>query len=263
MEEESSLDENRQENVSEVEQSGADTLDTPQSDATNKKGEKKIKRQIVKDIVLVLQGVNNIIDFGKTIAVVLAALGVAGFAIWKSESVELEITPKELDLLIGEIDTLCAKVNAKNDSLYVVKWTSDNERVVMVNPDGVVCGVSAGTANIKAEIHVKRKRYITKYCACSVKERPITKKARPLTGQARADSSIGQVSYFKGDKKDGKPHTNNGIMYYFSKEKIPGTECFAESGDYVSGQWRDGKIVKGDWYIKSIDSTVRIYAGQK
>ncbi len=188
---------------------------------------------------------------------------MAGFAIWKSENVELELTPKELNMYIGEIDSLCAKVNAKKDSLYVVKWTSDNERVVMVNPDGIVCGISAGTAIIKAEIHVKRKRYIAKYCACSVKERPITVKERPNTGPTRTDSSIVRMSYFKGDKKDGKPHTNDGIMYYFSKEKIPGTECFAESGDYVSGQWRDGKIVKGDWYIKSIDSTVRIYAGQK
>ncbi len=68
MEEESSLDENRQESISEEEQDCANSLDTPHPDATNNNGEKKNIRQIIKDIVLVLQGVNNIVDFGKTVA---------------------------------------------------------------------------------------------------------------------------------------------------------------------------------------------------
>ena len=62
--------------------------------------------------------------------------------------------------------------------------------------------------------------------------------------------------------KNGKPH-GNGIMRFKSRQTIPGTEdCVAESGEWVNGAWRDGKINVGTWY-RNDGNQVIVKLGQR
>lgn len=65
-----------------------------------------------------------------------------------AESVELDLTL--LSLGLGQTDTLTACVYPINATDRSVVWTSDNEEVATVDADGVVTGVSLGTATITA-----------------------------------------------------------------------------------------------------------------
>lgn len=62
--------------------------------------------------------------------------------------------------------------------------------------------------------------------------------------------------------KNGQPH-GNGIMHFKSRQTIPGTvDCVAESGEWVNGAWRDGKINVGTWY-RNDGNQVIVKLGQR
>lgn len=241
----------------------ADTSETVQTDTSSPKKQKKDIRQVFRGCVLFLQGINGLIDLGKTVMAVLAGLGFVGFAIWKTEHVGLSLSPEKFSLPVGSTCRVVAEVKSNKEQDYQIIWSSNDTAIATVTQDGLVQGKSVGNTVIEADIKVKKNKHITKSCSCTVHN--------PKTGNGKtggvivpptADTVMNIHSFEGKTTSDGKPHTNHGVMYFYGMEKIPGTGCMAEYGDRVSGQWRDGKIVKGEWYRRALDSTVRIYAGQ-
>ena len=50
--------------------------------------------------------------------------------------------------------------------------------------------------------------------------------------------------------ENGQPH-GNGIIYYTTRHQVvPSKDIYAESGDYVTGSFRDGKLVSGQLHRK-------------
>ena len=55
---------------------------------------------------------------------------------------------------------------------------------------------------------------------------------------------------YEGAMKNGQPH-GTGITYYTTRHQVvPSKDIYAESGDYVTGSFRDGKLVSGQLHRK-------------
>lgn len=55
---------------------------------------------------------------------------------------------------------------------------------------------------------------------------------------------------YEGAMKNGQPH-GTGIIYYTTRHQVvPSKDIYAESGDYVTGSFRDGKLMFGQLHRK-------------
>lgn len=55
---------------------------------------------------------------------------------------------------------------------------------------------------------------------------------------------------YEGAMKNGQPH-GTGIIYYTTRHQVvPSKDIYAESGDYVTGSFRDGKLMTGQLHRK-------------
>ena len=55
---------------------------------------------------------------------------------------------------------------------------------------------------------------------------------------------------YEGKMENGQPH-GNGIIYYTTRHQVvPSKDIYAESGDYVTGLFRDGKLMQGQLHRK-------------
>lgn len=85
---------------------------------------------------------------------------------------------------------------------------------------------------------------------------------KPAEPQAAVPSSsrskdLGYATW-KGGLKNGQPHDENGTMTFKQSHRIDSRdtqERVAEPGDYIIGEYFDGKLVQGVWYDK--DNTVK------
>ena len=71
-------------------------------------------------------------------------------------------------------------------------------------------------------------------------------------GGSPAPSTSKNLGYgkYEGAMKNGQPH-GNGIIYYTTRHQVvPSKDIYAESGDYVTGSFRDGKLVSGQLHRK-------------
>lgn len=75
------------------------------------------------------------------------------------------VSPKTLDLEVGQTGTLTATVKPNNATNKTVTWTTSNEKVATVANNGVVTAVGKGTATITAAADGK-----TAACKVTVKE---------------------------------------------------------------------------------------------
>lgn len=75
------------------------------------------------------------------------------------ESIRLNKTTDNLK--VGESDTLIATVNSSSTTSAAVNWESDDTGIVSVDENGVITGISAGTATITATSVVDRNKYVT------------------------------------------------------------------------------------------------------
>ncbi len=85
------------------------------------------------------------------------------------------------------------------------------------------------------------------------------KKVNPVIVQSNNAIEMGYATY-KGDVQNGKPH-GNGSLIFSRKYKIPGTNVYAESGEIVTGIWREGKINMGTLY-RSNGEAILVKIGQ-
>lgn len=76
-----------------------------------------------------------------------------------------------------------------------------------------------------------------------------------------------KLSYgvWKGGWKNGHPHDTHGTMKYTQSHLIDSRDPkqrVAEPGDYVIGEWADGRLVQGVWYDSSNTVKGSILIGQ-
>ena len=74
---------------------------------------------------------------------------------------------------------------------------------------------------------------------------------QPVSGDP-APSTSKNLGYgkYEGAMKNGQPH-GTGIIYYTTRHQVvPSKDIYAESGDYVTGSFRDGKLMQGQLHRK-------------
>ena len=75
-------------------------------------------------------------------------------------------------------------------------------------------------------------------------KQPVSRDPAPSTSK-----NLGYGKY-EGKMENGQPH-GNGIIYYTTRHQVvPSKDIYAESGDYVTGSFRDGKLVSGQLHRK-------------
>ena len=94
----------------------------------------------------------------------------------------------------------------------------------------------------------------------TVKEQPVAptpapekKEAEPAKNSTVTTSDRLDLGYatYKGRVKNGKPHDENGRMTFKEKhliDKRDSQKRMAEPGDYIIGEYVNGKLVQGVWY---------------
>ena len=80
----------------------------------------------------------------------------------------------------------------------------------------------------------------------------VPKAKQPASGNSAASSTSTNLGYgkYEGAMENGQPH-GRGIIYYNTRHQVvPSKDIYAESGDYVDGSFRDGKLVSGQLHRK-------------
>ena len=74
---------------------------------------------------------------------------------------------------------------------------------------------------------------------------------QPVSGDP-APSTSKNLGYgkYEGAMKNGQPHGNGTIYYTTRHQVVPSKDIYAESGDYVTGSFRDGKLMQGQLHRK-------------
>lgn len=98
------------------------------------------------------------------IAAVCCAIGLAACAARKVEVTGVTLSVHELSIAPGRTATLTATVSPENAADASVTWSSSDEAVATVSQEGVVTGVTEGTANVT----VTTKNGKTDVCAVTV-----------------------------------------------------------------------------------------------
>lgn len=97
----------------------------------------------------------------------------------------------------------------------------------------------------------------------AVEETPVQEtkpEATQTSAPAQSASRSKDLGYatWKGALKNGKPNDENGTMIFKESHRIDSRDPqarTAEPGDYIIGEYVDGKLVQGVWYDK--DNTVK------
>ena len=75
---------------------------------------------------------------------------------------------------------------------------------------------------------------------------------QPGGGNSNASSTSKNLGYgkYEGAMENGQPH-GRGIIYYNTRHQVvPSKDIYAESGDYVTGSFRDGMLMSGQLHRK-------------
>ena len=72
----------------------------------------------------------------------------------------------------------------------------------------------------------------------------------PGVGPAPSTSKNLGYGKYEGAMKNGQPHGTGTIYYTTRHQVVPSKDIYAESGDYVDGSFRDGKLVSGQLHRK-------------
>ena len=79
---------------------------------------------------------------------------------------------------------------------------------------------------------------------------PKDKDKGPGGGPAPSTSKNLGYGKYEGAMKNGQPH-GRGIIYYNTRHQVvPSKDIYAESGDYVTGSFRDGMLMSGQLHRK-------------
>ena len=75
---------------------------------------------------------------------------------------------------------------------------------------------------------------------------------QPGGGNSGASSTSKNLGYgkYEGKMENGQPHGTGTIYYTTRHQVVPSKDIYAESGDYVTGLFRDGKLMQGQLHRK-------------
>lgn len=79
---------------------------------------------------------------------------------------------------------------------------------------------------------------------------PKDKDKGPGGGPAPSTSKNLGYGKYEGAMKNGQPHGTGTIYYTTRHQVVPSKDIYAESGDYVTGSFRDGKLMFGQLHRK-------------
>lgn len=148
-------------------------------------------------------------------------------------------------LKVGATQQLSA-TKAPDYSKAPISWETSNASVATVSAEGVVKAIKAGTAVITAKAGDK-----TATVAVAVEKKPVI--------------GHGNLGYgtFTGPMKNGQPN-GSGTLRYTSSHLIDSRDPkgrVALPGDYVIGEWKNGKLIQGRWYNSVNNSKGAIIIG--
>lgn len=155
-------------------------------------------------------------------------------------------------LKVGATQQLSA-TKAPDYSKAPISWETSNASVATVSAEGVVKAIKAGTAVITAKAGDK-----TATVAVAVEA---TKKPGH-DGQVSGPKKLGYGT-FTGPIKNGQPN-GSGTLRYTSSHLIDSRDPkgrVALPGDYVIGEWKNGKLIQGRWYNSVNNSKGAIIIG--
>ena len=80
----------------------------------------------------------------------------------------------------------------------------------------------------------------------------VPKAKQPAGGNSAASSTSKNLGYgkYEGAMKNGQPHGTGTIYYATRHQVVPSKDIYAESGDYVTGSFRDGMLMSGQLHRK-------------
>ena len=79
---------------------------------------------------------------------------------------------------------------------------------------------------------------------------PKDKDKGPGGGPAPSTSKNLGYGKYEGAMKNGQPHGTGTIYYTTRHQVVPSKDIYAESGDYVTGSFRDGMLMSGQLHRK-------------
>ena len=181
---------------------------------------------------------------------------------FESDTMTVALNKQELRLKVGEMDTLVV-VSSLLDGMKT-SWISSNEAVAMIGASGVVRAIGEGEAELICNIQPLKGNPLTATATVKVEKAKAQSQPKPKN----SNLNLGFATYEPlpqsgmSGVKNGQPH-GNGIMRFRERHVIPGTiDCMAESGEWVNGMWRDGKINAGTWY-RNDGNQVIVKLGQR
>ena len=134
-----------------------------------------------------------------------------------------------------------------------ISWETSNASVATVSAEGVVKAIKAGTAVITAKAGDKT---ATVAVAVEAAKKPVCVYPKPGKG------NLGYGT-FTGPMKNGQPN-GSGTLRYTSSHLIDSRDPkgrVALPGDYVIGEWKNGKLIQGRWYNSVNNSKGAIIIG--
>lgn len=80
----------------------------------------------------------------------------------------------------------------------------------------------------------------------------VPKVKQPGVGNSAPSPTSKNLGYgkYEGAMKNGQPHGTGTIYYTTRHQVVPSKDIYAESGDYVTGSFRDGKLMSGQLHRK-------------
>ncbi len=135
-----------------------------------------------------------------------------------------------------------------------VEWSSSDASVATVDEKGMVTAVKEGAAVVSVqatdESNQKASCSVTVNKGGKVSERPQPQGGgNDTTGTGSGTVKVPGGTY-KGELKNGKPD-GSGTITYSAYTRISAKdlkERYANAGDYVTGQFRNGEVVQVKWY---------------
>ena len=155
-------------------------------------------------------------------------------------------------LKVGATQQLSA-TKAPDYSKAPITWETSNASVATVSAEGVVKAIKAGTAVITAKAGDKT---ATVAVAVEATKKPVHVVPKPGKG------NLGYGT-FTGPMKNGQPN-GSGTLRYTSSHLIDSRDPkgrVALPGDYVIGEWKNGKLIQGRWYNSVNNSKGAIIIG--
>lgn len=219
------------------------------------------------------------------LGVVLIVIIVVVILLMKNRGIETEplaltLNKTNVELEVTDADTLGVTVTPDGTNVSI-SWLSDNEEVATVT-NGIVTAKTVGEARViivaKTETEELRDTCIYTVLPKSnggtilvPEPEPITPEAgdskktpNPSTTSTTLEEGYWDLGYatYQGTMKNGKPHGNHNTMDFKERHLVPGTSTvYAEAGEKVIGNFRNGKLNDGTLHRKS-GNIVSVREGQ-